>query len=219
MCSLTFFSPYPAPNGVHLSLIKPLLAALKTNRDNDQHAKTNIDQVNHTQCSSSSAVTMKEKMLIFLDFDGVLHPLPRVGEPFFCRVKLLWQIMRAYPGVQVVFSSSWRNFHVFDELVEFVTSGGGEDLSSRFIGFTPNIKAETYRGQRDIEIKYWLDTNKHHGEWIAIDDMPDLFFEEMEEIGEHPNLYVVDCKTGLTDMDVTKLIERLIFMDSIRRVS
>ncbi|MCX7193919.1 MAG: HAD domain-containing protein [Proteobacteria bacterium] len=149
-------------------------------------------------------------MLIFLDFDGVLHPMPRLSESFFCRADLFWEILRACPDVQVVFSSSWRNFHAHDELVEFVTSGGGEDLSHRFIGFTPSVKAETCLGQRDIEIKCWLEANSNYADkWIAIDDMPDLFFHEMEDIGEYPNLYVVDCKAGLTERDVTALIERL----------
>lgn len=150
------------------------------------------------------------KKLIFLDFDGVLHPYPIVNESLFCRLELFWRILRSCPEVHVVFSSSWRVFHDFDELLKLVTSGGGEDLSSRFIGSTPKIiNAESYCGQRDVEIRYWLDANQFEGKWIAIDDMADQYFNEMKEIGEYPNLYQVDGKTGLTEMDASKLIMRL----------
>ena len=35
-------------------------------------------------------------MILFLDFDGVLHPLMRRGLDF-CRLPLLWEILRAAP--------------------------------------------------------------------------------------------------------------------------
>ena len=149
-------------------------------------------------------------MLIFLDFDGVLHPQTCGSASTFSRRSLLWEILRSCPDVQVVFSTSWKVFHAFDELLEFVTVGGGEDLSSRFIGNTPNIKVNTYYGQRDLEIRCWLTANSNYaGDWIAIDDAPELFFHETEEITELPSLYVVDGKTGLTEKDVTNLTARL----------
>lgn len=149
-------------------------------------------------------------MLIFLDFDGVLHPQPCPSASSFSRKNLLWEIMRSCSNAQVVFSTSWKVFHPFDELLGFVTTGGGEDLSSRFIGNTPNIKVNTFYGQRDLEIKCWLTANNNYaGDWIAIDDTPELFFHETEEITELPSLYVVDGKKGLTAKDVANLTARL----------
>lgn len=140
--------------------------------------------------------------LIMLDFDGVLHPLLR-REPDFCRLPLLWQILRACPDVGVVFSTSWREIYRRDEMIEFVTRGGGEDLTHRIIGQTPRIKVESDCDRRDLEIQSWLDSNAHSGKWLALDDMPKMFN------GGHPNLYVVNGSTGLTDMDVEKIIEKL----------
>lgn len=140
--------------------------------------------------------------ILFVDFDGCLHPHLR-QEPDFCRLPLLWQILRACPDVQVVFSTSWKEVYRHDEMVEFVTWGGGEDLAARIIGATPNIDTGNQCSRRDLEIQSWLDANGHTGQWLAIDDMAELFN------GGHPNLYVVDKRYGLTDADVLAIIERL----------
>lgn len=142
-------------------------------------------------------------MILFLDFDGVLHPLMR-REPDFCRLPLLWEILRACPEARVVFSTSWREIYRPDEILEFVTFGGGEDLAHHFVGQTPRIKTGTDCDRRDLEIQSWIDTNKHTGHWLAIDDQPPLFN------GGHPNLYVVDGTCGLTNEDVQAIIERLL---------
>ena len=141
-------------------------------------------------------------MILFLDFDGVLHPHLR-REPDFCRLPLLWQILRACPDVDVVFSTSWREIYRPDEMIEFVTLGGGEDLTHRVIGQTPRIKVKLDCDRRDLEILSWLETNNYSGQWLAIDDLPKLFNDT------HPNLYVVDGSTGLTDMDVAAIIQRI----------
>jgi len=85
-------------------------------------------------------------------------------------------------------------------MVEFVTYGGGEDLVQRFIGRTPRIIG---CDRRDLEILRWLIANDHSGPWLAIDDMSELFN------GEHPNLYVVNGETGLTEADVLAILERI----------
>ena len=90
-------------------------------------------------------------MILFLDFDGVLHPHLR-HEPDFCRLPLLWGILRAAPEAKVVFSTSWREVYRPDEMVEFVTYGGGEDLAHRIIGQTPSPENEGRDGRRGFGI-------------------------------------------------------------------
>lgn len=140
-------------------------------------------------------------MIICLDFDGVLHPRLR-HEPDFCRLPLLWQILRACPNVNVVFSTSWREVCRHDELVEFVTYGGGEDLAHRIVGATPNLENEGRYGRRDLEILSWCEANGYKGQWLALGDIPEVF-------NGNPNLYVVDGSTGLTEADVVAIIQRL----------
>ena len=149
-------------------------------------------------------------MIIFLDFDGVCHGSDR-DESLFCRTPLLWEILRAVPTARVVFSTSWRDEHSIEMLVDCATSGGGEDLANRFIGCTPNLEHDGHYGRRDLEIECWVNDNHHGSPWIALDDMPELFFDSDpdSEDGLHPNLYLVNHRTGLIASDVPNIIERL----------
>jgi len=148
-------------------------------------------------------------MILFLDFDGVLHPHAR-GEPVFSRRPLLWKVLRAAPQSEVVFTTTWRNEFSMDYLISCVTENGGEDLSGRFISSTPNLEAEGLYGRRDLEIQRWLVTNNHTGLWLAIDDTVELFG------GSHPNLFVCDGARGLTDEDVLAIVERIEFAEGAR---
>ena len=148
-------------------------------------------------------------MIIFLDFDGVLHPINR-SEPDFCRAPLLWKILRALPTAEVVLSTSWREIYHHDEMIEFVTRGGGEDLVNRIIGATPErlveegayIHGEYYR--RHIECKLWLiGNNQQNRPWLAIDDIARWFPPNS------PNLHVTNANIGLTENDVEQIIAKL----------
>jgi len=147
-------------------------------------------------------------MIIFLDFDGVLHPffpskdLTDEENQLFSRTPRLWRILRECPNVQVVFSTSWRVQFPFQYNLECATKGGGEDLVHRFIGSTPNLETEGMYGRRDLEIEKWLNTNKHSGRWLAIDDMAELFADQT-------NFHLVNGDIGLTDADVLAIIGRL----------
>lgn len=151
-------------------------------------------------------------MIIFLDFDGVLHSHDIDNDEYlFSRVSFLWQILRDCPDAEVVFSTSWRNIYKFDELLDFVTYGGGEDLEHRFIGATPSIVREpmsnsTGAGRREQECRLWLSGNGHQKtRWIAIDDTAVFFTDDC------PALYLVDKEIGLTAADVTNLIVMMNF--------
>lgn len=156
-------------------------------------------------------------MILFLDFDGVLHP-EVVGVANFCKAPILWQVLRVCQHVDVVFSTSWRETYPKRELVEFVTRGGGEVLSRRFIGTTPcpetaralwgrigvkEVPTDGYR-VREYECRLWRHLNRALDRpWLAIDDHAHWF-----EVGL-ANLYVVDARHGLREEDVPRLIGRL----------
>ena len=46
-------------------------------------------------------------MILFLDFDGVLHPEPSLAKDAFCRLPLIEEILQDFPQVQIVVSSAW----------------------------------------------------------------------------------------------------------------
>ncbi len=148
-------------------------------------------------------------MILFLDFDGVLHP-EIIGAPddFVCR-QHLWKILRTCLDVNVVFSTSWREMHTVQELIDFSTQGGGEDLAHRFIGTTPYVLHEpgAFRAypyyRRENECCLWLSGNGHRQIWLAIDDYARYFSPACT------SLFLVDAKTGLTEEAVAAIIQRI----------
>ena len=147
-------------------------------------------------------------MILFLDFDGVLHSLTGENDDeYFCRLPVLWEILRARPEVEVVFSTSWREIYHLEEMLDFVTGNGGEDLRHRFVGQTPSIPvapdADYYRS-REIECLAWLSENQRDlSRWLALDDIEYWFSRES------PNLHLVNGMTGLTEIDIPAILEQL----------
>lgn len=74
-------------------------------------------------------------MIVFLDFDGVLHPAGCQVDKLFCRIELLEAWRRRQPTVSVVISSSWRARHPLDEMRSYFA----EDLQNRSRGVTPQL--------------------------------------------------------------------------------
>lgn len=148
-------------------------------------------------------------MILFLDFDGVLHPIrcvDGIDAPLFSCAPALWEILRACPEVEVVFSTAWRVSYPLCELVKFTTQGGGEDLAHRFLGTTPDLESEGYYGCRNVEIQSWLDDHAPTAPWLALDDMPQLFCGFEDEEDAYINLYIVNHRSGLTDQDVLEIM-------------
>ena len=133
-------------------------------------------------------------MICFLDFDGVLHPKKAETDQLFNGAPVLWKLLRKYPNIDVVFSTSWRTQYSFDELVNFATYGGGEDLEHRFLGTTPNIRHIA----RQDECLLWLNTNAPDRSWFALEDDA-LLFNKLRKV------YTVNSKAGLTESDIGQL--------------
>lgn len=144
-------------------------------------------------------------MILFLDFDGVLHPETSDAE-LFCRLPLFWELLRQCPEVEVVFSTSWREIYPQDELLAFVTSGGGEDLAHRFIGSTPLARKPPYEDDyrlREIECLAWLEgSGLQERPWLALDDVAYWFSPN------NSNHYLVNYRTGLTEVDMAEIVRR-----------
>jgi hypothetical protein len=148
---------------------------------------------------------------LFLDFDGVLHPMlgssPVEPEQQFSATHRLWYLLRTYPEMRVVFSSSWRFTCTLDVLCGFVTRGGGEDLKDRFIGSTPKvapIREDSNRGFRQRECEAWLASQGcEEAAWLALDDCKPGFLEICN------NFYAVDASSGLSEDDMVALLAKV----------
>lgn len=112
-------------------------------------------------------------MILFLDFDGVLHPIPTEDRNMLCHVPRLESVLHAFPHVQVVISSWWRASHTLDELREYFS----EDIRHRIIDVTP-LQTERVPGslflaaakERGEEVLQWIESNSYGGKWVALDD-------------------------------------------------
>ncbi|MBC3862425.1 hypothetical protein H8K32_09975 [Undibacterium jejuense] len=117
-------------------------------------------------------------MILFLDFDGVLHPEPCYEEAqLFSCLPRLENVLRDFPEVQIVISSTWRDKRSLIELKAFFS----EDIADRIIGTTPAWREipeimDTIGYQRHAEIEGWLRKScRPWINWLAIDDKPYLF--------------------------------------------
>ena len=95
-------------------------------------------------------------MIIFLDFDGVLHPeyveqtVP--ADVAFCRLPHVEAVLRYYPCVDIVISSTWRTQFSLSELQEFFSP----DIAARIIDVTPVIDNKYVLERRECEIIQWM---------------------------------------------------------------
>jgi hypothetical protein len=105
-------------------------------------------------------------MVLFLDFDGVLHPdPPNSSNPLWCRTDLLVNWLNARPEVEVVVSSTWRRTYNFQELQDLVPPG----LACKLVGCTGLVHEELYARQRECE--EWMRANRDPWvNWVALDD-------------------------------------------------
>ena len=72
------------------------------------------------------------RKIIFLDFDGVLHP---DGIAKFSRLPVLERFLVEMPDAEVVVSSTWREDHTLDQLRDIFSP----PLRSRITGVTPSL--------------------------------------------------------------------------------
>lgn len=117
---------------------------------------------------------LADTMLLFLDFDGVLHPqysgTSTPEDIVFCHLPSFENIMRDFPDVEIVLSTTWR--HQFS--VENLRSRFSHDIQPRIVGVTPLVQCEEgqyVHGQREQEILQWLlEANRSDEDWVALDD-------------------------------------------------
>ena len=130
------------------------------------------------------AMSGQGELLLYLDFDGVLHPErvwwhPTVGpylsdpgeDKLFQHATLLERLLAPYPDVRIILSTTWvRHYGVAKSAKELRPA-----LRQRVIGATFHNRmnqeafAMTPRGQQ-----VWSDVQKRKPrDWLALDDCPD----------------------------------------------
>ena len=144
------------------------------------------------------------EFLIFLDFDGVTHPLPSYvpssiielintglyeSGPFFCKDNII-QINRLTHklNANVVITSTWRldfGWQLFNKL-----------FLGRVIGQTPELGFHS----RYQEVLEFINQNNYQNiSWLALDDNSSLYPNDAPA-------YITDSNIGITAEEVNKLL-------------
>jgi len=162
-------------------------------------------------------------MIVFLDFDGVLHPEPCAGDELFCRLPLVEEVLRDYPQVQLVISSAWRLAYR-RRPISRLRQHFSPDIAGRIVGVTPDYcradEAMAPNGlglfTRQWECVDWLRAHRPAGApWLAIDDRDCLFAPSCG------NLILCDSAVGFTAAHAGELRARLgqaFLLDQVRRM-
>jgi hypothetical protein len=160
--------------------------------------------------SSPSKGATATVQVLFLDFDGVMHPEFCHESKLFVHQDNFEAVMRAAPHVDLVISSTWRQKRSLDELKALFTA----DVAARIVGATPlyvqlEDVPDTLQGyEREAECKAWL---QQHGraaqEWLALDDRSWNFRPF------NRNVFLVDGRVGLDAEVANALRSRLVSCD------
>jgi hypothetical protein len=144
--------------------------------------------------------------ILFLDFDGVLHPEHCHESKHFCCLSILEDALRHVPECRVVITSTWRLEKSYEALVQKFSP----DVADVIEGVTPRYRdiirvPNTLVGyEREAECHAWLWANNlPHCNWVAVDDRSWLYRPFCK------SLFLVDGRTGLTQASGFQLASRL----------
>ena len=126
-------------------------------------------------------------VIVFLDFDGVLHPDPCVDATrLFENAPRLAYVLNDYPRTMLVLSTAWRQGSTFEQLLVLLPEG----LRHRVIGVTPNFSdfssaAALIPYRRQAECMRWMLQNRLQDQpWLALDDRSSGFTPYCEKLIE-----------------------------------
>lgn len=163
-------------------------------------------------------------MILFLDFDGVLHPdavylerrrpVLRAEGELFMWAPLLAEVLAEFQDVQIVLSTSWAREFGYSRARKFLPTA----LRQRTIGATWHsaMKWHTESMYSRYTLTWWDNVSRYEQikrwveraaceEWLAIDDKPSGWADADSE-----KLILTDSARGLSDQDVImQLVERM----------
>jgi hypothetical protein len=115
---------------------------------------------------------MTHAPLLFLDFNGVLHPAGSAASAHFMHLPRFQHVMIEYPEVEIVVSSGVETYaYTLHKLRALFAPS----VRSRVIGATAGIYAECEEEMRYRQILRFLRRWERLGPWLALDDSEDEF--------------------------------------------
>lgn len=110
---------------------------------------------------------MTSTVFLFLDFDGVLHPVSARPEARWTAIDLIATLVEEVSDIVVVVSSTYRAVMAFDRILELFPPA----MRARIVGGTPVIAVDwgdTNLPRRHREILAWLEGNGYSdARWLS----------------------------------------------------
>lgn len=161
-------------------------------------------------------------MILFLDFDGVLHPSrafmgqhgPELAGDgsLFMWAGMLAEVLDEHPGVQIVLSTSWARRLPYMQVRDYLPPM----LRRRVIGSTWHRIRTEEDYSRGLTLSYWQTASRYQQvrrwvdlcrvtRWLAIDDDAAEWAE-----ADHARLIHTNGETGLSDPAVLARLSELL---------
>lgn len=134
--------------------------------------------------------------IVFLDFDGVLHPFSDRHSRAFCDLPRLEAVLRDAPRAWIVITSTQREHQTLLQLRTLFSP----DVAKRVVDVTPVLpmhSAADLVGSRHREILAYLATCPGSGPWLSVDDDAALYPAGL------PNLLL--CEDGFSAGEAAQL--------------
>lgn len=136
-------------------------------------------------------------MILFLDFDGVLHPMQCGAAGLFKQSSKIRELLVKYACLRLVVHSSWRFPYSEDEIWDFLEME--DSLRHRYLGVTPLSEQNRWES-----IRAWLKVHSYKGNYVILDDM----FNSFDLEGQW-HLISPPYDEGMRDQDWKELERRL----------
>jgi hypothetical protein len=117
--------------------------------------------------------------ILFIDFDGVLHPKGSGTDDHFSHLPRFEKIVREHPALRIVISSTWQDAYSIKTLRRVFSP----DVAQRIIGGTRSVNPEREAEDRYEEMLKFLRTaDAGNARWLALNDSAHEFPDECPEL-------------------------------------
>lgn len=145
--------------------------------------------------------------IVFLDFDGVLHPEHCHESKHFSCLPVFESVLSQVPDCKLVIASTWRLRIPVERLREKL----GPNVAAKLVGVTPqycylrDVPPTLVGYEREAECHAWRRANQVLNEpWLAVDDRSWLFRPFCQ------SLFLTNSRTGLCTTSAERLVVRLL---------
>lgn len=134
-----------------------------------------------------------EVTLLFLDFDGVLHPKGCGTDDHFSHLPRFERLVREHPGLRIVISSNWQDAYSIKTLRHVFSP----DVAQRIIGGTRSADLEGEAEDRHEQIQRYLHkAGVTHVRWLALDDAAHEFPDDCAQLVLCDSARAFDAETA-----------------------